>query len=433
MFQRMLVPLDGSPQAEQILPALVWLARRFSIPLTLLSVLDPDAALPAAQMEGEGVQQLQGLVAQLMGEGVQAASMVVVGRPAAAILRVAEHQGCNLIALSMSTHHPPGQGILGGVTDRVFHRSHIPLLLIPPQPAPSLGEPEGSIATLIVPLDGSPLAEAALPYAEHLAYNLGMELMLIRAVPFGGAYVDEATPLTGEREAHDYLATVADRLRAEGFRVRSTLSGGLPGPHIVDLAHATPHSLLVMTTHGRTALARWFVGSVTEEVVRATARPVLVIPRHYSRRYAETIAEVLARTPLFFELGWEDLAHLADAARIRTYRDGEVIVREGDPATGCFMIVSGRVEVSKGAASATPTVLATMGPGEVFGEMAVIDEHPRSATVRALEATECVTIRRADFVESLRRRPGMAAQLLPVLVRRVRQAEARLWDWGDGA
>jgi CRP/FNR family cyclic AMP-dependent transcriptional regulator len=183
---------------------------------------------------------------------------------------------------------------------------------------------------------------------------------------------------------------------------------------------------MVMTTHGRTALARWFVGSVTEEVVRATARPVLVIPRHYSRRYAETIAEVLARTPLFFELGWEDLAHLADAARIRTYRDGEVIVREGDPATGCFMIVSGRVEVSKGAASATPTVLATMGPGEVFGEMAVIDEHPRSATVRALEATECVAIRRADFVESLRRRPGMAAQLLPVLVRRVRQAEARL-------
>ncbi|HSF28933.1 MAG TPA: universal stress protein [Candidatus Tectomicrobia bacterium] len=428
MFQHMLVPLDGSPQAEWILPAVVWLARRFGIPLTLLSVQDPDAAQPAAQPEGEGPQHLQGLAARLKEEGVQATSMVVVGRPAAAILRMAEQQGCNLIALSMSTHHTPGPGILGGVTDRVFHRSHIPLLLMPPQSAPSPGEPEGSIATLMVPLDGSPLAEAALPYAEHLAYTLGTELVLIRAVPFAGAYVDEATPPTGEREAHDYLATVADRLRAEEFLVRTTVFGGLAAPHIIDLAQATPHSLLVMTTHGRSALTRWFVGSVTEEVVRATVRPVLVIPRHYSRRYAETIAAVLARTPLFFELGQEDLAHLADAARIRTYRKGEVIVREGDPATGCFMIVSGRVEVSQGAASATPLVLATMGPGEVFGEMAVIDEHPRSATVRAIETTECVAIRRADFVETLRRHPGMAAQLLPVLVRRVRQAEARLWE-----
>lgn len=427
MFQHMLVPLDSSPQAIRMLPPLVWLAKRLSIPLTLLSVLDSEASPPPARLEGEGAQRLQGLVSQLMGEGVQATSMVAVGRPVEAILRVAEQQGCNLIALSRSTRHPPGQGTLGGVTDRVFHRSHIPLLLLPPEPAVPPGEPEGAMATLIVPLDGSPLAETALPYAEHLAYTLGVELVLMRAVPFGGAYVDEATPLTGEREARDYLTTVTERLRAESFVVRSTLVGGLPGPHIVDLAHETPHSLLVLTTHGRSALARWFVGSVTEEVVRAAARPVLVIPRQYSRRYAETMAEVLGRTPLFSALSPEDLAHLADAARIRTYREGEVIVGEGDPATGCFMIVSGRVEVSQGAASGTPRVLTTMGPGEVFGEMAVIDEHPRSATVRALEATECVAIRRADFMEVLRRRPAIAAQLLPVLVRRVRQAEARLW------
>jgi nucleotide-binding universal stress UspA family protein len=427
MFHHILAPWDGSPQAERMLPALVWLARRLNIPLTLLSVLDPEAVPSPAPPDGIGSQRLQGLVTRLMGEGVQAASIVAVGRPAAAILRVAEQQGCNLIALSMASHSPPGQDLLGGVTDRVFHRSHIPLLLIPPHPGPPSAEPEGAIATLIVPLDGSPLAETALPYAEHLARTLGVALVLIRTVPFGGTYVDEATPLTGEREARDYLATVTARLQAEGFMVRSTVVGGLPAPHIVALAQETPHSLLVLTTHGRSALARWFVGSVTEEVVRAAAKPVLVIPRQYSQRYAETVAEVLARAPLFSELSSEDLAPLADAARIRTYRDGEVIVREGDAATGCFMIVSGRVEVSQGAASATPMVIATMGPGEVFGEMAVIDEHPRSATVRALEATECVAIRRADFMEVLRRRPTIAVQLLPVLVRRVRQAEARLW------
>src|SRR5262249_60617316 len=168
MFQHMLVPWDGSPQAERMLPALAWLARRLSIPMMLLSVLDPEASPPAALQEGRGDQRLQGLVTQLMGEGVQAASMVAAGRPAATILRVAEQQGCNLIALSMASHSPPGQGLLGEVTDRGFHRSHIPLLLMPPYPAPPSAASEGAIATLIVPLDGSSLADTALPYAEHL-------------------------------------------------------------------------------------------------------------------------------------------------------------------------------------------------------------------------------------------------------------------------
>ena len=76
----------------------------------------------------------------------------------------------------------------------------------------------------------------------------------------------------------------------------------------------------------------------------------------------------------------------------------------------------------KGADTAQPIVLARMGRGEIFGEMAMIDEHPRSATVRALEATECVGLRRADFMAELRRTPEIAVHMLPVLVRRLREA-----------
>src|SRR5918912_3862768 len=156
MFQHMLVPLDGSPQAERMLPALVWLANRLPIPLTLLSVLDTQASPSPALLEAEGAQRLQGLAAQLTREGVRATAMVAAGRPVETILRVAEQQGCNLITLSMSTHHPQGQGLLGGVTDRIFHRSDMPLLLMPPQPSTPPEGLEGTIASLIVPLDGSP-------------------------------------------------------------------------------------------------------------------------------------------------------------------------------------------------------------------------------------------------------------------------------------
>jgi CRP/FNR family cyclic AMP-dependent transcriptional regulator len=81
--------------------------------------------------------------------------------------------------------------------------------------------------------------------------------------------------------------------------------------------------------------------------------------------------------------------------------------------------------VLKGVDDPQPATLGTLDSGEFFGEMAVIDDHPRSATVRALEETECVAIRRVDFLEVLQRRPQIAVQMLPVLVRRLRQADAR--------
>ncbi len=177
-----------------------------------------------------------------------------------------------------------------------------------------------------------------------------------------------------------------------------------------------------MTTHGRSALARWFIGSVTEAVIRGAVNPVLIIPQQYSQRYALKIADLLAQTPLFSELTQEDLRSLAEAARIRAYQPGEVIVREGDRAAGCFILLSGRVEVIKGADTPKPVVLAKMGTGELFGEMAMIDDQPRSATVQAVEPTECVALRRSDFMAELRQRPEIAVHMLPMLVRRLREA-----------
>lgn len=424
MFHHVLVPLDGSPQADKILPYITWFAKCLDLPITLLSVSDVQGGTPPGPMQEERARHLQEVVDRLLRDGVQAAPAVAVGRPAQEILRIADDRGCDLIVLSTSTGHTRGRGTLGPVADRVFHASHIPLLLIPPQP-PETTAQERPISSLILPLDGSPLAESALPYAEDLSQRLSAVMVIVRSVPFPGAYVDDKTPLAGEVEADMYLQGVAGRLRGEGVTVQAQVFGGLPVPHILAQAHQMPHSLVVLTTHGRSALARWFVGSVVEGVVRAAEIPALVIPHQFSRRYAARVAELLSHTSLFAELSQDDLEHLAETARIRTYHRGEVIVREGEVATGCFMIASGRVEVIRGTESLHPTMLGTLGAGDLFGEMAVIDDHPRSATVRALEETECVAIRREDFLETLQHRPQIAVRMLPILVRRLRQAEAR--------
>jgi nucleotide-binding universal stress UspA family protein len=423
MLHRMLVPLDGSPQADTVLRYVSRLARHLDMTVTLLAVADSHAA--SVRRRGDLERQLHATGARLTAEGVQTTTAVVSGRPVQEILRAAEGQACDLIALLGATGHPVGQGILGHVTDKLFHTSHIPMLLIPPPTAASLDAQQPLIHTLIVPLDGSPQAETALPYVEDLCEALAAEIMLVRAVPFGGAYIDEQSPLAGEVTAIRYLEDVAAKLRAGGFTVQTRVLGRQPVDYIIDLAGQTPHSLIVLTTHGRSALARWFVGSVAEGIVRGAKGPILVIPRQFSQQHAAKVAELLAQTPLFAELGQDDLEHLAEMARIRTYQRGEVIVREGEPATGCFTIASGRVEVVKEAQGSKPSVLGTLAAGDFFGEMAVIDDHPRSATVRALDETECVAIRRADFLETLQRRPQIAVRLLPILVRRLRQADAR--------
>ncbi len=135
------------------------------------------------------------------------------------------------------------------------------------------------------------------------------------------------------------------------------------------------------------------------------------------------IVEMLERTPVFSELTKRDLNALAQTARQRRYAAGEVIIKEGDDAIGCFIVASGEVEVVKGLDSSDQKVLAILGPGDFFGEMAIIDDAPRSATVRAIKDTECIAITRWDFMAEVRTRPDIAIQMLPVLVKRIRAGE----------
>jgi nucleotide-binding universal stress UspA family protein len=442
MFKKILVPLDGTRQAEVILPYISQLAKGFHIPVMVMTVVDPHAldasrSPNASKTSGKSAvpvhpelrarKYLEQITQRLAAAGTQVEMESAVGQPAEQILRVAESHGCHLIAILPHTEDRAGRGILGSVTTKLLYHSHIPILLASAQKAVMYAE-RGVIAShILVALDGSRVSETALPYAQDMAQKFSLNMLLVRAInerplayvadPSLGmtmAYVLEDEPT----EAMKYLEHAAEELRREGLEARSELLKGSAAQGIVDLAARTPESLIVMTSHGQSALARWLMGSVTEEVVRTTENPILVIPRQYGRRYALEVTELLGRTPIFSGLTQSDLERISQMARVRIHQPGDVIVREGDRTGGFFIVTSGKVAVTKGMDSSRSTVLAELGPGEFFGEIAVLSDQPRSATVQAVEPTECVTIRRSDFLAELERHPEIAVRMLPELVRR---------------
>ena len=134
------------------------------------------------------------------------------------------------------------------------------------------------------------------------------------------------------------------------------------------------------------------------------------------------VVDLLKQAPIFSDLSQRELKRLAQAARIRAYKPGSTIVKEGGEGFGLFIITSGKAEVVKGMDKPNPSVLATLEAGDFFGETALMEHQPRNASVRALEETECVAIWRVDFRSEVKRHPEIAVKMLSVLFRRLAEA-----------
>ena len=133
--------------------------------------------------------------------------------------------------------------------------------------------------------------------------------------------------------------------------------------------------------------------------------------------------DLLKSVPIFSELGRGDLSRLAKLMVERTVKSGDAVIEENDQAAGFFVVSSGKLEVER-----QGKTLASYGPGDFFGEMALFEGFPRSATVRAVEDSELLAMTRWDFTAELKNHPQIALGMLPVLVRRLRETDQRLAD-----
>lgn len=140
------------------------------------------------------------------------------------------------------------------------------------------------------------------------------------------------------------------------------------------------------------------------------------------------LADTLANSTLLRDLPSESLAQLAELARRRTYRAGQIICHEGDPGESLYILESGRVKVLSYAATGRETIFSILGPGECFGELSLIDGEPRSATVETLETVQALVLRRDDFLRTIRANPPAADRLLAALAAKVRQLSQTVTD-----
>lgn len=144
-----------------------------------------------------------------------------------------------------------------------------------------------------------------------------------------------------------------------------------------------------------------------------------------SVRSAEVV-ELLARVPVFSTLVPADLQRIADLAVPREFEAGQVVFREGDSSDTCYIVRSGRARAVREHAGGRTITLATFGPGDIFGELAMFEDERRSATVEALESTAVVAVLGPDMRRLMSEHPGISTRLVIALGRRLRETNERL-------
>ena len=141
---------------------------------------------------------------------------------------------------------------------------------------------------------------------------------------------------------------------------------------------------------------------------------------------AQDTAGLLGRVPVFETLAGDELAHVAGVAVARSFRGGEVVFREGDDSDTCYVVKSGHARAIREHPDGRQITLATFGPGDIFGELAMFDDERRSATVEAIDDLEALGIPGVDMRALLHRDADIAVKLVIALGRRLRAANERL-------
>lgn len=296
---QILVPLDGSPLAEQVLPCAITLCRALGSELLLFGAVsipsDTEEILAKAgvradalleELKTEADEHLRKVVNHLRERGLEARHVIQYGPAPESIVGFAEQMDVGQIVMATHGYNGPNRWTHGSVAERVLQSASVPVLLVRAKEEVSKGIPEASpCRRILVPLDGSKMAEQVLPAVAPIARALGCELKLFQ-VPIANAsgslvngwYLPfQAGFETADQVAQDCLERLATDLRNQGIETSTATWAGPVAESIIDYAEVSDADLIAMCTHGRTGLARWALGSVADRVLRASDKPILLV------------------------------------------------------------------------------------------------------------------------------------------------------------
>lgn len=292
MYHKMLVPLDGSRLSEIVFPYAKDLAGRLGLDVILLHVHSSKESetIPLHQSYIENKAQIikrqlrdwqKKIGVNLEGSKLEVRGELAMGYPPEEIMHYAEQNNVDLIL--MATHGRSGvrRWVLGSVADKVLCVSSIPVWLIRAGTVESVTYDKWPQRTLLVPLDGSVLAEKVLPHVELLAKQPGappVDVVLFRVAepPTTSGHYFRNIPESRE-EIEQYLAKIETRLKNSDLRVQSKVSSGDPAEKILGYGRKNPFSIIVMSTHGHSGMSRWFYGSVATKVLEHASNPIFLV------------------------------------------------------------------------------------------------------------------------------------------------------------
>ncbi len=296
MYERILVPLDGSALAEVALPYAEELSGRLGSEVTLIFVseLVDDSYQRMRHLYLQNIVEVTKKAAEAYlpksgkKQTIQVNSVAFDGNPAEQIIEYANKQDIGLII--MSTHGQSGitRGALGSVANKVVRATTQPVALIRAKGYHPDMRQKGTLTKLLLTLDGSKVSEASIPYAVELASRLGTKVVLLRVLEmsYGAfssageafvAYYSEDQMEADKALGKDYLETIAGKLKQKGVTVETQVRFGDAAEEIISLASEIHADLVVMSTHGRSGIGRWVFGSVAEKVLYEGYTPLMLV------------------------------------------------------------------------------------------------------------------------------------------------------------
>ena len=280
MYERIVIALDGSELAEIAIPYAQELALRLGSELDIVTVCEPPS-------ETESMRRvyIERVAAELGRFGLRLHSVLLYGKAADAILDYSELNKINLIVMSTHGRSGIGRWVLGSVADKILRSASCPILLISASKDDEPKLESVALKRILLPLDGSPLGESALPYVEELASKTHAEVLLLqiitpldRVIPIEG-YTVHLADVYGDvlNQTKTYLNKVEQRLKQKGIAAHYEVISGLPASAIIDYARDKAVNLVAMSTHGRSGISRWVMGSVADKVLRGSGSPLLLV------------------------------------------------------------------------------------------------------------------------------------------------------------
>ncbi|MBT4512294.1 MAG: universal stress protein [Chloroflexi bacterium] len=291
MYDRILVPLDGSEASEVVIPYVEEIAAKSEGEIVLVSVSE----IENAELDHVYRPYLDQLTSRIQskledwGEDKRfwVSSDCIMGNAAAEIVRYADENDMNLIAMAAKGSSGTGPWLLGNIVAKVLRATGKPVLLIRKPASDSSISQRTIIKRVLVPLDGSEFGEGAIPHVKALARVLDIEILLLHVVEpvvtAGVAGLASVTFPTAKEEASrlisaiDYLNEVENELKNEGLTVSSESISGSAAEQIITYSEENGIDLIAMSTHGRSGIGRWVFGSVTDKVLHAGNVSVLTV------------------------------------------------------------------------------------------------------------------------------------------------------------